>query len=101
MQIAHNFQLRNPHGPGGVYFAWQRTSGGYLATTGYDQVMLLLKMAMAMAMTMNCVVQVIHIYNRHADLVEQLRLPGMCSCFGWDKVNTWLVDDGNNISGMV
>ena len=22
---------------------------------------------------------------RHADLVEQLRLPGMCSCFGWDK----------------
>ena len=29
-------------------------------------------------------VQVIHIYNRHADLVEQLRLPGMCSCFGWD-----------------
>ena len=29
---------RNPHGPGGVYFAWQRTSGGYLATTGYDQV---------------------------------------------------------------
>ena len=31
---------RNPHGPGGVYFAWQRTSGGYLATTGYDQVRL-------------------------------------------------------------
>ena len=30
--------------------------------------------------------KVIHIYNRHADLVEQLRLPGMCSCFGWDKV---------------
>ena len=54
---------------------------------------------MAMAMLVNCVLQVIHIYNRHADLVEQLRLPGMCSCFGWDKVNTWLVDDGNNISG--
>lgn len=60
------FTIKNPHGPGGVYFAWQRTSGGYLATTGYDQV--------------------IHIYNRHADLMEQLRLPGMCSCFGWDKV---------------
>ena len=59
------FTIKNPHGPGGVFFAWQRTSGGFLATTGYDQV--------------------IHIYNRHADLVEQLRLPGMCSCFGWDK----------------
>jgi len=59
------FTIKNPHGPGGVFFAWQRTSGGYLATTGYDQV--------------------IHIYNRHADLIEQLRLPGMCSCFGWDK----------------
>jgi hypothetical protein len=23
---------------GGVFFSWQRTSGGYLATTGYDQV---------------------------------------------------------------
>ena len=59
------FTIKNPHGPGGVFFAWQRTSGGFLATTGYDQL--------------------IHIYNRHADLVEQLRLPGMCSCFGWDK----------------
>ncbi len=32
------FTLESPHGPGGVFFAWQRTSGGYLATTGYDQV---------------------------------------------------------------
>ena len=32
------FTIKNPHGPGGVFFAWQRTSGGYLATTGYDQV---------------------------------------------------------------
>ena len=38
------FTIKNPHGPGGVFFAWQRTSGGYLATTGYDQA--------------------IHIYNR-------------------------------------
>ena len=58
---------------------------------------------MAMAMLVNCVLQVIHIYNRHADLVEQLRLPGMCSCFGWDKVRaaypSWLVVDCNNIGG--
>ena len=31
------FSLSHPHGPGGVFFAWQRTSGGFLATTGYDQ----------------------------------------------------------------
>ena len=31
------FGLSHPHGPGGVFFAWQRTSGGFLATTGYDQ----------------------------------------------------------------
>ena len=39
-----------------------------------------------MMMVMILYFKVIHIYNRHADLVEQLRLPGMCSCFGWDKV---------------
>jgi len=32
------FSVVSPHGPGGVFFSWQRTSGGYLATTGYDQV---------------------------------------------------------------
>ena len=32
------FTLDAPHGQGGVFFAWQRTSGGFLATTGYDQV---------------------------------------------------------------
>ena len=25
------------------------------------------------------------IYNRHAEIVDQIRLPGMCCCFGWDK----------------
>ncbi|XP_023331956.1 WD repeat-containing protein 19 [Eurytemora carolleeae] len=65
MSTKRVFSIQSPHGPGGVFFAWQRTSGGYLATTGYDQV--------------------INIYNRHADVVEKLRLPGMCSCFGWDK----------------
>ena len=31
------FTLDAPHGAGGVFFSWQRASGGYLATTGYDQ----------------------------------------------------------------
>ena len=32
------FTVQCPHGPGGVFFSWQRASGGYLATTGYDQI---------------------------------------------------------------
>jgi WD repeat-containing protein 19 len=59
------FTLDSPHGPGGVFFAWQRSGGGYLATTGYDQI--------------------VNVYNRHAEIVDQIRLPGMCVCFGWDK----------------
>ena len=35
--------------------------------------------------TLFTLLQVIHIYNRHADIIETVRLPGMCSCFGWDK----------------
>ena len=23
--------------------------------------------------------------SRHAEIVDQIRLPGMCVCFGWDK----------------
>ena len=26
-----------------------------------------------------------NIYNRHAEILDQIRLPGMCVCFGWDK----------------
>ena len=60
------FSLNSPHGPGGVFFAWQRGSaGGLLATTGYDQV--------------------VSIHNRHAEVLDQIRLPGMSCCFGWDK----------------
>uniref|UniRef100_A0A0K2TAQ8 Uncharacterized protein n=1 Tax=Lepeophtheirus salmonis TaxID=72036 RepID=A0A0K2TAQ8_LEPSM len=59
------FTLSNPHGPGGVFFAWQRTSGGLLATTGYNQS--------------------VNIYNRQAELVSEIHLKGICCCFGWDK----------------
>ena len=24
-------------------------------------------------------------FYRHAEIVDQIRLPGMCVCFGWDK----------------
>ena len=25
------------------------------------------------------------IFNRHAEIIDQIRLPGMCCHFGWDK----------------
>ncbi|KAK3876370.1 hypothetical protein Pcinc_018852 [Petrolisthes cinctipes] len=59
------FSLDSPHGPGGVFFTWQKASGGFLATTGYNQV--------------------VNIYDRHGTLREQIHLPGLCSGFGWDK----------------
>jgi WD repeat-containing protein 19 len=31
------FTLESPHGPGGVYFCWQKSSGNYLITTGFNQ----------------------------------------------------------------
>ncbi|CAB4063815.1 WDR19 [Lepeophtheirus salmonis] len=42
-----------------------RTSGGLLATTGYNQS--------------------VNIYNRQAELVSEIHLKGICCCFGWDK----------------
>ncbi|XP_076036473.1 intraflagellar transport protein Oseg6 [Oratosquilla oratoria] len=59
------FSLEGPHGPGGVFFTWQKASGGFLATTGYNQI--------------------VNIYDRHGNLREQIHLPGVCSGFGWDK----------------
>ncbi|KAA0194245.1 hypothetical protein HAZT_HAZT007574 [Hyalella azteca] len=49
----------------GVFFSWQKASGGYLASTGYNQA--------------------VHIYDRHGSLKEQIHMPGVCSGFGWDK----------------
>ena len=61
----------------------------FLELDGLVAVAMQVGMMMIMVMMMMVMIlyfKVIHIYNRHADLVEQLRLPGMCSCFGWDKV---------------
>lgn len=30
------YKYEEPHGPGDVYFIWQKTHGSYLATTGND-----------------------------------------------------------------
>ncbi|CAG0891726.1 unnamed protein product [Darwinula stevensoni] len=57
--------LEAPHGPGGVFFCWQKGSGNYLVTTGYNQT--------------------INVYDRHGEIVDRVLLPGLCSGFGWDK----------------
>ncbi|KAL3180067.1 hypothetical protein MRX96_037453 [Rhipicephalus microplus] len=53
------------HGPGPVFFTWQKASGNYLVTTGYDQT--------------------VNVYDRHGDRKDQISLPGMCTGLGYDK----------------
>lgn len=53
------------HGPGPVFFTWQKCGGNYLVTTGYDQN--------------------VNVYDRHGNRKDQLGLPGMCSGLGWEK----------------
>ncbi|XP_037504482.1 WD repeat-containing protein 19 [Rhipicephalus sanguineus] len=53
------------HGPGPVFFTWQKSSGNYLVTTGYDQT--------------------VNVYDRHGDRKDQISLPGMCTGLGYDK----------------
>jgi hypothetical protein len=50
------FRLDQPHGPGDTFISWQRGSGGFFATTGADQSVM--------------------IYNHHGKKVEQIRLQG-------------------------
>ncbi|XP_064484193.1 WD repeat-containing protein 19-like [Ornithodoros turicata] len=53
------------HGTGPVFFTWQKSSGNYLVTTGYDQN--------------------VNIYDRHGTRKDRISLPGMCSGLGWEK----------------
>ncbi|XP_039955569.1 WD repeat-containing protein 19 [Bactrocera tryoni] len=60
------YKFDDPHGPGDVYFIWQKgTLGGLLATTGSDGS--------------------VAIFNRQGQLVERLLLAGLCSGFAWDN----------------
>ncbi|BFZ14509.1 hypothetical protein BsWGS_17548 [Bradybaena similaris] len=53
------------HGHGRLKYAWQRTHGNYLATTGSDSTA--------------------KIYDRHGDLKGNVNLPGRCTGLGWDQ----------------
>ncbi|KAG0423766.1 hypothetical protein HPB47_000472 [Ixodes persulcatus] len=53
------------HGPGPVFFTWQKAGGNYLVTTGYDQN--------------------VNVYDRHGNRKDQITLPGMCTGLGWEK----------------
>ena len=35
--------------------------------------------------TQDVKIRIIFVSIRHAEIVDQIRLPGMCVCFGWDK----------------
>ncbi|CAG0921516.1 unnamed protein product [Notodromas monacha] len=64
------FTIESPHGPGGVFFCWQKSSGNYLVTTGYNQA--------------------INLYSRQGEAKDRLTLQGLCSGFGWDKDGDFL-----------
>ncbi|XP_066257249.1 WD repeat-containing protein 19 isoform X1 [Euwallacea similis] len=59
------FRLEQPHGNGDIFVTWQKGSGMYLATTGID-----------------CMV---NIFDRYGGIVERIRLPNLCTSFGWDS----------------
>ncbi|XP_033607097.1 WD repeat-containing protein 19 isoform X3 [Cryptotermes secundus] len=57
-------RLDHPHGPGDTFISWQHGSGGFFATTGVDQSVV--------------------IYDHHGRKVEHIPLQGACTGFGWD-----------------
>ncbi|TMW48796.1 hypothetical protein DOY81_006124 [Sarcophaga bullata] len=60
------YKYEEPHGPGDVYFIWQKgQQGALLATTGSDGT--------------------VAIFNRQGQLVERILLQGLCSGFAWDN----------------
>ncbi|XP_073812289.1 intraflagellar transport protein Oseg6 [Musca autumnalis] len=59
------YKYEEPHGPGDVYFIWQKTQGSLLATTGNDGS--------------------VAIFNRQGEMLERIILPGLCSGFAWDN----------------
>ncbi|XP_037944539.1 WD repeat-containing protein 19 isoform X2 [Teleopsis dalmanni] len=60
------YKYEDPHGPGDVYFIWQKgLSCSLLATTGSDGT--------------------VAIFNRQGQLIERITLPGLCSGFAWDN----------------
>ncbi|EFA01913.1 WD repeat-containing protein 19 isoform X3 [Tribolium castaneum] len=59
------FRLEQPHGTGDIYTTWQNGSGMYLATTGID-----------------CMV---NIFDRYGQIQDRIRLPSLCTGFGWDS----------------
>ncbi|RWS02784.1 WD-repeat protein-like protein, partial [Dinothrombium tinctorium] len=58
------------HGPGPIFFTWQRVHAKYLVTTGFDN-------------TLN-------VYGRHGEKEDHINLPGTCTGLAWDS-------DGQNL----
>jgi len=58
------------HGPGPVQFCWQSNQSTYLATTGVNNA--------------------VHIWDRHGQSQDEVRLAGACTGIGWDKDGDFL-----------
>ncbi|XP_055372379.1 WD repeat-containing protein 19 [Condylostylus longicornis] len=73
------FKHEEPHGPGDVYFIWQKgPTGSLLASTGGDGT--------------------VAIFNRQGFLMERIVLQGLCSGFSWDCDGDLLAIITNNSS---
>ncbi|XP_055855460.1 WD repeat-containing protein 19 isoform X1 [Episyrphus balteatus] len=60
------YKYDEPHGPGDVYFMWQKgASGSLLASTGSDGS--------------------VAIFGRQGQMIERIILQGLCSGFSWDN----------------
>ncbi|GFN82173.1 WD repeat-containing protein 19-like [Plakobranchus ocellatus] len=68
------------HGDGPIKYAWQRTHGNYIATTGSDGT--------------------VKIYDRHGDLKGNVTLPGRCTGLGWDQDGDTLAIVCDNSNGI-
>lgn len=68
------------HGDGPIKYAWQRSHGNYIATTGADATA--------------------KIYDRHGDLKGFVTLPGRCTGLGWDQDGDTLAIVCDNSNGI-
>ncbi|GFR90645.1 WD repeat-containing protein 19-like [Elysia marginata] len=68
------------HGDGPIKYAWQRSHGNYIATTGSDATA--------------------KIYDRHGDLKGFVTLPGRCTGLGWDQDGDTLAIVCDNSNGI-
>ncbi|CAF4949564.1 unnamed protein product [Pieris macdunnoughi] len=75
------YTIEQPHGLGELYFVWQKGEAGLLlATTGTDAT--------------------VAIHDRSGQLLERIKLPGLCSALEWDSDGDYLAMISPNSNGV-